>query len=187
MTGWWIAAFVALAATTLLLAAFNLGLARRTIAALESIEQGAPVKQGPTVGETAPALPSGLGVDAAGGAVVLFLEAGCDPCEILAADLRRGSPDLRPRAPVAIADSEESALALPTWATFLDTSHQVFNAWQVKGTPHAFVVDERGVIVTKGYPNTSRDLMRLVRAAPSRTGVTMSDPTRSNRSERAKA
>lgn len=177
MTGPWLAAFVALGGTVILLAAFTLGLAHRILLVLQRVDAALhdtlarPDTVGLPTGTPAPRLPTAVPAttetsgEAKGGHLLLFVEAECEPCRVLADDLRRHRPDLHGLRPVVVSTGATEWLlpALDEWTIVADPNRSVFDAWQVEGTPLAFAIDTEGVIRDKEFPNTADDVSRLCR------------------------
>lgn len=115
---------------------------------------------------------SGLPVEltAAGGAqtLLLFWSPGCDHCAALLPEMKQweASPAgprlvVVSRGPVAL--NQEAGLASPV---ILDDDRSLTDAYGVRGTPAAVLIDERGFIAT----DVARG-ERAVRALASRTGA----------------
>lgn len=178
MSAAWVAAFVALAGLVVFLALLVLGLMRRFAPLLERTEAAlgrmnhdlAP--SGLAIGSRIPEfeLESGGTVftdeDLRGAkAVVLFLGATCQACERFERDLSRSrAPDVGARLVVVTDDSEE-ALSLAASSTVTVVTQQgrsLSRVFESNVTPHAFVLDESGVVLASGTPNDWERLRQLV-------------------------
>jgi peroxiredoxin len=179
MTTPWIVAFVAQASLVVLLGLVVLGLLRRITPLIEeSQELLTTASRRLTIG----GLPPGATVprfeaDEIGGgnvtdedlreeqSVVLFLDDGCAACERFVADLESGGvPDVHARL-VVVSNVREAAerLARSKRVTIVvDDERSVARAFESVVSPQAFVVDEQGMALTSGTPNTWDEMRQLV-------------------------
>ncbi len=169
MTTAWVAAFSGLALVVTLIAVLLLGLIRRDIDVMSRVEttlasfsvsDGPPKPTGLCEGDAAPALDARHEA-----ALVVFLDTGCDPCQALAADIRRHRFTPAHHQPIAVMDHPEGFPdpPLPTgWTVVPDPDHRVATSWRVTGTPDAFAVDDLGTIRGRDFANTTKDLRRLL-------------------------
>lgn len=116
MTAVWTAAFAILAAAVVLLALFVLGVSSRVLRILYSVETKLRITTASNVlgshslaGSRAPQLlldatVNGHGEVAAGWAAIVFLDAGCEPCNVLATDLTARRTTFDGLTTVAIVD-----------------------------------------------------------------------------------
>ncbi len=169
-------AFGVLTLAVVLLAGFSLGLAQRIIQVLDRLEgqlgepAAGPVEAGLSPGSAAPPLPAGddpgqdLPPRDSASSIVMFLDAGCQPCEGLLADLGRRRLDLDGRHKVAIVDQLTPAITsnLEGWRIVEDPDRVSFRSWQVTGTPLAYVIDTHGKVSKATIPNSQRDLERVL-------------------------
>lgn len=172
-------AFGVLTLAVVLLAGFNLGLAQRIIQVLDRLEgqlgepAAGPLAAGLSPGSAAPPLPAAddpgqdLPPRDSASSIVMFLDAGCQPCEGLLADLGRRRLDLDGRQKVAVVDKLTPAITsnLEGWRVLEDPDSATFRSWQVTGTPLAYVIDADGKVRDATIPNSSRDLERVLRVA----------------------
>jgi len=177
VSGPWVIAFIALTAVVLLLAVLVLGVIRRVMERLLQTEAMFSPKltdsssgAGPTPGEPAPSLPSNLvpgskaPYDTPQGRMVLFLDAGCEPCRVLAHDLTSHGLKLNGFQPILVID--DAALIrqnhFPDGIVVIDDQRSIAKSWQVTGTPSVFLIDETGTVRARSHPNSARDLHQLV-------------------------
>jgi methylamine dehydrogenase accessory protein MauD len=197
MTVVWIAALVLLWVVVLVLgflllgALRALGLLRWRLEQLEATTPSRLGRSGLKAGKTAPAftLPSVAGReislhDFAGRKVLLvFMQPGCGPCHAVTPELnrlqdvgeiqvvvvqngdveavRKWADDNRPRFPVAVQDRLS-----------LSKRYEVF------ATPFAFLIDERGIIASRGIAGTKQYLgYILTRAGSKPEDALQEDPT----------
>lgn len=180
MSGAWIVAYMILLTVVVLMGILLVGTLRRISPLLEQAE--AKLRLMPS--ELAPAgLPPGTAVPhfesqgldgSAFGAsdlrgtpsVVLFVDADCEPCRGLVAELKRyGVDDVDTRV-VAVVDNPSdgaSLRAIPGVTVIRQAEREVARVFQSSVTPQAFVVDATGVVVESGNPNSLEDLRELVR------------------------
>jgi len=170
VTGPWIVAFSVLAIAVVLLTIVVLGLVQRIGQVLQRVEalltnnSGVqnPINMLVPTGIPAPDVPDAPG---AHGKLVLFLEAGCEACQVLVADLNRKRLSTEAVSLIAVVDDPDSPIAsLPrSWRVVHDRDRLVAQAWKVSATPVSYAVDPTGIIRAAGFPNTSRDLQRLLK------------------------
>lgn len=183
MSGPWIAAFVVLWTVVALLVFLVLGLLRRVSGVLEGAEmrlRSSPISMltgGLAIGEVVEAFSL---TDAAGksvrsdallanGAVIVFMEHDCEPCQALATSLREweGSRFVRPVF-VALNEAERGEWDLGEAVTLVyQDDRQASEALQNNATPQAFAVDSSGVVVAKSVTNSAAALTELVRSLDS--------------------
>lgn len=174
MTGPWVLAFGAVVVSQLLLVLFVIGLGKRLLSALGRVEAVLPQPEDlpqirPTqldVNEPAPPLPADnlAALTADRGLLLLFIEHGCQPCQLLAADLRHSRLNEGDCRLAAVVDDFREFPQLPSnWATITDSDRSIAAAWRVTGTPVAFFIDDQHVIRAIGVPNSVGDLQRLLR------------------------
>lgn len=178
MTTPWIVAFIALAALVLLLGLVVLGLLRRITPILEeSQELLSASSRRLTIGGLPPGatVPHFEAVEIGGGvftdedvrqqSVVLFLDDRCTACERLVADLEAGViPDLRAHL-VVVSSAREAANRLvrsDRVTVIVDDERSVARAFESAVSPQAFVVDEHGMALASGTPNTWDEMRQLV-------------------------
>lgn len=184
MSGPWIIAFVALSAAVVILAAFVIGISQRIIPALERATSDFPAiheHSGQDSFTDASVLP--LGSDTpplplfdrapttspnpgARSRLVVFMEAGCEPCVVLAADLRRKPLRQRDTELVAVVDDLRFGSQLRNeWSLVVDGAHQVSHEWRIRAKPQAVVTTADGTVLQTAVPNTRRDVTALLRQA----------------------
>lgn len=172
----WIAAFAVLSVAVLALGLIVLGVVRQSVAALGEATAAArsSVKAGQPKGLTAGTPVPDFAADTTGTvfglsdlrgrrSIVLFLSSGCSPCYTLAAELRNNRPAIEPAQLVVVADAspqgQRLAEGLPARVVF--EHGEVSRAFETASTPHAFAVDESGVVLGAFVPNTTRQLVEL--------------------------
>lgn len=99
--------------------------------------------------------------------VLLFLSAGCTPCQVLAEQLRAQENKVRVARVVVVAEPRAAeALGLPDGLTVVvEADHEVSMALNVWGTPFAIALGADGV-VRASYPlNTLTQLDEMAAAA----------------------
>jgi len=178
MSGPWIVVVIALWLTVIVLAAFVVGLGKRALPLLERLSDhvadgqvsGAQSVSASSLqpGAQTPELPDFYRGQTGPSPVfqhrlVLFVEAGCEPCAVLVADLRRrrihqGNVEL-----VAVVDDAQFAQKFPDqWSVIIDDSHRVTVDWQVRGTPSAVLTTASGQLIRTYVPNSRKDLETLL-------------------------
>lgn len=181
MTTPWTIAFIALSIVVATMAVLLLGLIRRVTDVLSQVEallsSGMPGHRGHQgglhIGDTAPPLPNMPNMPAEPTStdetvrLVVFLEAGCEPCQVLVNDIRRRRFNATPNHAIAVLDHAEAFNdpLPPGWTVLSDVEHRLFNAWQVTGTPTAFTIDRHHTIRDRDFANTTKDLHRLLQQA----------------------
>lgn len=183
MSAPWIVAFAFLATAVTVMGAVVLGVIRRCLPLLEHAEallQATPVPTFPV------GLPPGTPVadfsviDSEDGtafgisdlrgrrSIVLFLGPGCPACETLIADLRDAEPlDLTSEL-IVVVEATLQELQFPASVPFrvvYQDRREVSRVFGTSSTPHAFAVDELGVIVAASVPNTMAQLVQLAATA----------------------
>ena len=174
MSPWWLISFialwlVALSLGFLLLGALRaLGLLRWRLEQLEATTPSRIGRGGLKPGKTAPdfTLPSAAGGDMslhdfAGRRVFLvFTQSGCKPChrvipelnrlqrggEVLVLVVNNGEPE---------ATRQWAAEARASFPVLVQQQHSVSRRYEMYATPFAFLIDERGVIASKGINNNA--------------------------------
>ena len=172
MSPWWLISFIALWLVVLslgflLLGALRaLGLLRWRLEQLEATTPSRIGRGGLKPGQAAPdfTLPSAAGGEAslhdfAGRRVFLvFTQSGCKPChrvipelnrlqrggEVLVLVVNNGEPE---------ATRQWAAEARASFPVLVQQQHSVSRRYEMYATPFAFLIDERGVIASKGIIN----------------------------------
>lgn len=184
MSGPWIIAFIALSVAVVLLAAFVIGIAQRIIPALERVAtETAPIHghggqnslstaPGPTAGSTTPPLPSfdrspvPTPTQDARRRLVVFMEKGCEPCAVLAADLRRKRLRQGDTELIAIIDDSRFGSQLPDeWSLIVDGAHRISQEWGIWAKPQAVLTTADCQVIQTAVPNTRRDVIALLQQA----------------------
>jgi methylamine dehydrogenase accessory protein MauD len=148
---------------------------------LEQLEATTPSRlgrDGLRVGKKAPtfSLPSTDGklialADFAGGKVLLvFTQSGCSPCKAIVPDLNR--LEQRGTHQVLVVNNADPDKTR-AWATELDArflvlaqeNYALSKRYQVFATPFAFLIDERGIITSKGLVGSKQHLNFVLSAA----------------------
>lgn len=96
--------------------------------------------------------------------VYLFMSASCQPCRLVAADLRDRWESARGMRLMAVLEdeAEAEALGLPSGLQVLYQSNRVVSeAFRNSGVPHAFAVDRGGVVVATSGVQGVGGLKRL--------------------------
>jgi hypothetical protein len=179
VSGYWIAAVLALWVVVIIEAVLLAGLLRRGTGVLEALEQSVSAKLGLvfTGAPTGTRLPpfEVSGIDGVGVAsteifgspcVVLLVSEGCDPCEDLIAELLATPDTERPGLLTILADSTtilEKVRALPDVRAFAQSDGAASRAFQSIATPHAFAVESGGVVTASIVPGSIVDLYRMSR------------------------
>ena len=174
MSPWWLISFIALWLVVLslgflLLGALRaLGLLRWRLEQLEATTPSRIGRGGLKPGKTAPdfTLPGAAGGevslhDFAGRRVFLvFTQSGCKPChrvipelnrlqrggEVLVLVVNNGEPE---------ATRQWAAEARASFPVLVQQQHSVSRRYEMYATPFAFLIDERGVIASKGIINNA--------------------------------
>jgi hypothetical protein len=112
--------------------------------------------------------------------LVLFLNSSCASCHLLAEDLRTGSaPDLGVRLVVVADDLDEarSFLASEQVTVLIQDADLVARAFDSHRTPHSFLVNELGVALAAGTPNTWAQIRGLISESNRRANQSLSSGT----------
>jgi peroxiredoxin len=173
----WIIAFAVLCAFVAVLGLIVLGLLRRVSLVLEEAESVLRARHPRGLGGLAPGtpIPEFEGVSRGGSrfvssdllgtrAVVVLLGSNCPACRMLEADLAASDlSDLGARAIAVVSDADhaERLARIADLEVVQQEDHAIAGAFQSNVTPHTFVVDSEGVIVSSGTPNTFDSLTRL--------------------------
>jgi hypothetical protein len=171
----WIAAFCLLSLTLVVLALFVRGVAVRAVAALERAEALLPEGMNLTAGGVEPGTKLfGEGRSSSDApiasrlagrrSIVLFLEPSCQPCQILVADMASHPVDLDEVALVPVVEAtqegRELAARIPIPAIY-QAHGEISRMFGTRSSPHAFAVNEDGVVVGVSVPNTVPQLVQL--------------------------
>jgi AhpC/TSA family len=174
----WIVAFVALWIFTLLLATILLGLLRRVMTVLEAAEARvtnaltAPRTEGAAPGTRIPAfeatMDGGRAVESTAllreGAVLVFMEAGCEPCKQLAAELEGVGERIDGVPLYVVVEGAPAAAELalpPSLSVLYQREGAVSRAFETRATPQAFAVDATATVVERMIPGTRKHLREL--------------------------
>lgn len=177
----WIVAYSVLAVTVLGVGVLALGMLRRLIPVVErSQEVLAAVARTMTVGglPIGTAIPSFKVRDVRGNwittndlrgspAVILFIDSSCDACDTLLAELRQGGDQIEDSHLMIVVSDRRDAAGLSNTAgvtVVVDEERSLAGAFRSVVIPHAFSIDEHGIVLASGTPNDSEDLRRLVSA-----------------------
>ncbi|MBO0846566.1 MAG: hypothetical protein J2P22_14240 [Nocardioides sp.] len=175
MTTPWIVAFIGLAAVVAALALYVLGLGQRVLKTLDEVVAVHPAESrpgtagtgGPPIGQPAPQLPQVERVndrDEKAQKLILFAEADCAPCTVLAADLSKRSLDPREVELIAVVDDPGfRGRFRDEWTVVVDTTRELSSNWRISGTPHATLVNDDGDVIYNGVVNTRREVKNLLR------------------------
>lgn len=180
MSGAWIAAFVVLWVVVVLLVFVVLGLLRRVSGVLEGAEmrlRSSPMSLltgGLAIGEVVEAFsltdaagkPVRSDALLAGGAVLVFMEHNCEPCQVLATSLREQEEARFVRPVLVVLDEAERGdwdLGKAVTLVYQD-DRQASTAFQNNATPQAFAVDPEGVVVGKSVTNSAAAVEDLVKS-----------------------
>lgn len=187
MTAPWIVTVTALWALLLLVVVVQIGVLRKVMPLLESIDEerdqrwapGSALDQGPPLGSP---LPDFAGTTMDGTAVtaghlrgrdviLLLLSGGCPPCEALVAELQREGTRMLEAGLVIVADlGDGPRLTVPEDVdVVLQKDQQVSKVLLVSATPFALAIDASGVIRGTGFPNTMKQLQSLANGLTSST------------------
>lgn len=170
MSAAWIVAYVALSVLVLLVGLLVLGTLRRLAPLLERTEARLAdvahdlTPQGLAPGEAVPPFEvkrhdgsTFTDADLRGASsLVLFLGVDCRACERLIDDVERSRvPDLGVPVVVATASADQARkLATdPRVEVLIQRGRELSRAFESNVTPHAFVVDARGIVLASGTPN----------------------------------
>ena len=174
MSAWWLVSYVALWLVVLslgflLLGALRaLGLLRWRLEQLEATTPGRTGRGGLRPGKRAPdfTLPCASGGEAslhdfAGRRVFLvFTMSGCKPCHRIVPELNRLQRGGDVQVLVLVVNNGEpgatrqwAAEARASFPVLAQQQHSVSKRYEMYATPFAFLIDERGVIASKGIIN----------------------------------
>lgn len=172
MTTLWLLVLIILTLGVGLLAVYALGVGRRVLAALTErpsdvmFTSSGASSGGPRIGQEAPPLKVGdhIGPMAYGARrLVLFAEAGCQPCAVLAADLTRKPLNSSDVELVAVLDDAHFAERFrEQWTVIVDPSWGIAGAWEITGTPHVTLLDQQGRVTHNTVVNTRKEVQQLV-------------------------
>lgn len=176
MSAAWTVAFVLLAVTVVTLAVVVLGLGYRVSKALEGAEallRGLEFFTAPglggLVGSVAPPLAglreSDRSVNTPAGDIrlVLFVDRDCGPCKTLTDELFRSRWQPADAELIVVVDDPATRfLGLDAWTVLQDGDQAIKSAWQIIGTPAAYVIDGDGMVTAFRIANTLRELRNLV-------------------------
>jgi len=166
---------VVLGVAVIVLMVVVLGLMRQVTPLLERISTGENIGrrlqvQGPAVGQPLPDF-TALGPDGemksselrGRPAVLLFLSAGCGPCQRLAAEMgRRDLDELASQLYVVTDQDGQRVLGLPSHVTVLaERGKEISDRLSVIGTPFAVAIDPGGVVLATRMPNTMSQIGEL--------------------------
>jgi hypothetical protein len=171
----WVVAFVLLWLTLLAVAVVLLGLLRRIVPVLERAEQtigqGGPLDLGLSPGSTVGSFPVSR-VDGEPAtfpellettSIALLLEASCEPCRHLLADLRESRDAVEVPLKVLLEDTAEARKlvdGVPVDVLYV-RDRAAARAFQTSATPHAFTVDPEGLVLEKRVPSGLGDLRAM--------------------------
>lgn len=176
MSNLWLFATLALWVLLLLLGFVTLGVLRRAIGVLEQIEgrwASDSVIDGLDPGEQVGSFEA---LDQHGisfterdlwgkTSAILFLDAGCEPCEDLAADMK-AAPAWEPPLEVYVVsdDSREGRQLTDGLALrrLLQRNDGVARAFRTTFFPVAFLIDDQGGVIARTNPNTLDQLKRFL-------------------------
>lgn len=189
MTGPWVSAFVALWIVVLFMLFLQVGLLRRTAAILERAEGRSGVWSPASMGVPPGAsIPDFEAADADGSqfeswsqfgrrAIYLFVEEDCEPCRSLLDDMvRQGTWDIPDVDLITLVEGDLSGLAIPRdLGRLLTQAQDVAEKFGTSATPHAFAVDESGIVVEKSIPNSFEELRSLAKTLSERRSVAPGD------------
>ncbi len=172
MTTPWVIAFLSLSIVVLTVCVLMLGLSSRIMERLGQLEAAlAPMATlpftGPNIGDVPPRLPLGLSrVPGREDTLVLFLEFGCQPCRVLAEDLKR-HPISSPGVTTVVVVDDTRLLSRNSISENLsiltDSGRAIAESWGVNGTPVAFFLSAQGKVTARTNPNSVADVNRLLR------------------------
>jgi methylamine dehydrogenase accessory protein MauD len=96
--------------------------------------------------------------------VLLFLSAGCGPCERLAAEIRRADLGALASQLIIIVTSPDAprVLGIPAGLRIVtESSNEITNPLDIQGLPFAVAVDPGGTVQAAEVPSTVKHLDRL--------------------------
>ena len=176
MDGWWALSYITLWALVVALCLVVVALARQIgtlhmrlgpTGALEMDDEG------PALGSQASAIPThdmdGDAVVVGGaGQLLLFVSPGCHVCEQVLPSLAAVAQSGR-LAPVVVTDVDEEETTLTFKAKRLDApvvpGVAIAQAYEVPGTPYVVVVDDSGLVASKGTVNNLEQVEGLIDTA----------------------
>lgn len=176
----WVAAYFAIWAAVIVLTLVVLGILRRISAVLEEAEHvirsnrelDAGVPPGAPVGSFVARNANGdivTDADLRGRpSVVAFLEAGCEPCKVVASELSRlDRPPTSVPVIIVTDDTVESrSMTVGAYVTVLyDQDGSVSRAFRNAVYPFGFALDEAGVVVEKAIATSVEAIHRLAISA----------------------
>jgi len=175
VNSYWIAAIVSLWLLTTVVGVAQLGLLSKVAPLLSDGHSHGPIELqdglavGQPAGEFAAVDRTGaiVGLDALRGhpTVVLFLSAGCQPCQRLAAELRASGDPWSPGSLVVITNHDDR-INLPDWVIVLrQHDMSAAAAFGTYATPHAFALDEATTVTAKTVPVSVAHLKELAHTA----------------------
>jgi hypothetical protein len=176
VSGYWIAAFVALWVFVVVLAAVVLGVLQRVLPVLENAERrvaassvidggGLPLlSQVPDFKISAPdGGVTSFTAELAGTSLFLLLSTHCDPCRHLAAELAHAGSDIDGVPVIALVDTSRPGKELQLGrATQFIHAGEAAAAFQSTVTPHVFLVHETGRVLERLIPGSLDDLRAIV-------------------------
>jgi hypothetical protein len=176
MTTPWIVAFVVLVALNAFLALVVLGLLRRAVSEMEQAQrEREALRYGSTadhddpheqsyavVGGTVPP-PPGREWSELGDSTVVFLEAGCEGCQLLATDaaVYRKQAASSGQSLLFVVDEPRGPLGrLPAEIpTVIDADRSMWHAWNIHSSPVAYFVSSSGFVVGAHHPHTLQEVL----------------------------
>lgn len=175
MTTPWVVMVSVLAVYSLALGTLVLGLLRRVVFVLDRAEARLrePLHVRPPGLEPGVRIPAFEGYDEKGHrfdqtnlfgrrSLVVFLSPDCKPCRDLASHLA-AAEEVGAEVIAVVSDSPEGRAfaAQLTVPVVYQADHEVSRAFGTNATPHAFAIDQRGVVVGAGTANDARGLLDI--------------------------
>ena len=176
MTTPWIIAFCVLVAVVVVEALALIGVQGRVSAAIARVEGFLSTAdlderfRGLDAGVLAPAIPARrvagppVRLQEGSATLLVFTEAGCDPCDALVRDIQ-SHPEPLPGVRGVFVTSSTARHDIPSlpehWTVLTQEDRQASLAYQVTAVPYAYVIDESGKIVAGKIPNSVNDLIKL--------------------------
>lgn len=189
----WAIVVIALWVAVVFLAIVVLGVIRQLtphldrIASGQALAAGSP-QQGPPIDGPLPEFTGrdrdGNTVTAAdlrgggGPSLLVFLHSSCGPCRVLAGELATADLGTLADGLTVVTDPrgvEELAL-LACLRVVLQSGDEISDALEIRATPYAIALDERGTVRAKRAVNTVAQLNALAAAASPRTVADLPDP-----------